>query len=153
MQEWWYCFGMQMHCQKNLPVCKCEDLQYRMNFHLVYLKEAENDILASWVNLTGSASNNDADYQNYKDNIRLLWLNLDFHGKENSFYWHKRMSRPLIEARSAPVQLYSKKDYQILFSKNHLLLDKDILSNELGKFDRKKKFIIMRTDLLVSASD
>ena len=25
-----------MHCQKNLPVCKCEDLQYRMNFHLVY---------------------------------------------------------------------------------------------------------------------
>ena len=63
------------------------------------------------------------------------------------------MSRPLIEARSAPVQLYSKKDYQILFSKNHLLSDKDILPNEPGKFDRKKKFIIMRTDLLVSASN
>lgn len=63
------------------------------------------------------------------------------------------MSRPLIEARSAPVQLYSKKDYQILFSKNPLLSDKDILSNEPGKFDRKKKFIIMRADLLVSASN
>ena len=58
------------------------------------------------------------------------------------------MSRPLIEARSAPVQLYSKKDYQILFSKNPLLSDKDILPNEPGKFDRKKKFIIMRTDCL-----
>ena len=85
--------------------------------------------------------------------IISVCLNLDFHGKENSFYWHKRMSRPLIETRSTPVQLYSKKDYQILFSKNSLLSDKDILSNEPGKFDRKKKFIIMRTDLLVSASN
>lgn len=73
--------------------------------------------------------------------------------KKIVFIGIKRMSRPLIEARSAPVQLYSKKDYQILFSKNPLLLDKDILSNEPGKFDRKKKFIIMRTDLLVSASN
>ena len=48
------------------------------------------------------------------------------------------MSRPLIEARSASVQLYSKKDYQILFSKNSLLSDKDILPNEPGKIDRKK---------------
>ena len=63
------------------------------------------------------------------------------------------MSRPLIEARSAPVKIKTKKDYQILFSKNPLLSDKDILPNEPGKFDRKKKFIIMRIDLLVSASN